>query len=266
LAIFAVPARADLLRTLNSARAEGCGGRPGIKQALQSNPKLNEAARRLQRGESLRDAMTAAGYYSIKSTSIRMSGRLSDSAVARNLSKQFCASLIDAELADVGFYRKGRELRMVLAQPFSTPSLRDAAAVSRRVLALTNEARSRGRRCGSEKFDAAGPLTLSPLLNRAALAHSRDMAAKNYFEHEARDGSQPADRVTRQGYKWRVVGENLAAGITTPEEAVSGWLGSPHHCANLMDPRFAEMGVAFAVNPASKLGIYWTQVFALPRK
>jgi len=47
----------------------------------------------------------------------------------------------------------------------------------------------------------------------------------------------------------------------TPEEAVAGWLQSPHHCENLMTPRFTEMGVAFAVNPATDAGVYWTQTF-----
>jgi len=266
LALGCAPARADLMSSINEARAEGCGGRGGIEQPLRLNAKLSEVSHRMKQGESLRAAMDALGYRGVKSTSIRMSGWLNDSTIARNLSNRFCASLSDAELQEVGFYRKGRELWMVLAQPFSSLALRDPAAVSRRVLTLVNEARSHARRCGRESFVPAGPLRLATGLYRAALAHSRDMAAKNYFEHEGRDGSQPADRITRQDYKWRVVGENLAAGVTTPEEAVKGWLGSPHHCANMMDPRFTEMGIAFAVNPKSALGVYWTQVFALPRK
>jgi uncharacterized protein YkwD len=61
-----------------------------------------------------------------------------------------------------------------------------------------------------------------------------------------------------------MVGENLATGIMTPEEAVSGWLHSPHHCANLMEPRFTQMGVAFAVNERDEAGVYWTQEFGRP--
>jgi uncharacterized protein YkwD len=137
--------------------------------------------------------------------------------------------------------------------------------VSQRVLELTNQARSQDRLCGSDYFVAAGPVTLSPVLHDAALAHSRDMARHNYFEHRSPAGSEPGSRATEAGYRWRVVGENLAAGITTPEEAVKGWIGSPHHCANLMDPRFTQMGVAFAVDQSSDMAIYWTQLFGLPR-
>jgi uncharacterized protein YkwD len=137
--------------------------------------------------------------------------------------------------------------------------------VSQRVLELTNKARSEARLCGTEYFPAARPVTLSPALYDAALAHSRDMARRNYFDHRSPDGSQPGERVTLANYRWRVVGENLAAGIATPEDAVQGWITSPHHCTNLMDPRFTQMGVAFAVDESSDMAIYWTQVFALPR-
>lgn len=166
--------------------------------------------------------MAESRYYAIKSSSIRMSGQLDDRAVARIFSSRFCDSLSDAQLTEIGYYRSGREMRFVLAQPFSSLALRDREAVSRRVLALTNEARSHARRCGQKHFASAAPLKLSTALSRAALEHSRDMAKHNYFEHEGRDGSTPAQRVTAQGYKWRATGENLAAGVTTPEEAVQG--------------------------------------------
>ena len=50
-----------------------------------------------------------------------------------------------------------------------------------------------------------------------------------------------------------------------PEDAVAGWIKSPGHCANLMNPAFAEMGVAFAIDAASDMGIYWAQAFGTPR-
>jgi uncharacterized protein YkwD len=90
------------------------------------------------------------------------------------------------------------------------------------------------------------------------------MAARDYFDHTAPDGSTPASRVTRAGYAWRVVGENLAAGAATPEAAVAGWLHSAAHCQNLMDPRFTDMGVGYVVDPKSPSAIIWTQVFAQP--
>ena len=80
-----------------------------------------------------------------------------------------------------------------------------------------------------------------------------------------RSGSTPAVRVTRGGYKYRATGENIAAGQTTPEEAVAGWIKSPPHCENLMKADYTEMGVAYAINRNSEMGVYWAQTFGTPR-
>ena len=92
------------------------------------------------------------------------------------------------------------------------------------------------------------------------------MARNNYFSHSGRDGSSPAQRVERAGYRYRATGENIAAGAQmTAENAVAGWIKSPPHCVNLMSPAYTEMGVAFAVDPRSDMGVYWTQAFGTPR-
>jgi uncharacterized protein YkwD len=51
----------------------------------------------------------------------------------------------------------------------------------------------------------------------------------------------------------------------TADIVVAGWLQSPEHCANLMDPAFRQMGVAYAVNPHNQAGVYWALEFATPR-
>jgi len=63
-----------------------------------------------------------------------------------------------------------------------------------------------------------------------------------------RTGSAPLE------YQEKLVGENIAYGPKTADEVVQGWLDSPGHCANIMDPRFAEMGIAYAAGRASKRG------------
>jgi uncharacterized protein YkwD len=91
------------------------------------------------------------------------------------------------------------------------------------------------------------------------------MAAHNYFEHEDLAGHSPADRVRAVGYREKLVGENIAYGPKSAEEVVQGWLDSPGHCENIMDPRFAEMGIAYAAGQASRRGLYWVQLLAAPR-
>ena len=97
-----------------------------------------------------------------------------------------------------------------------------------------------------------------------ALHYAQEMAWYDRMDHTGHDGSSPAARITRSGYHWREVGENLASGIMTPEEVVAGWLQSPEHCANLMDPLFSEMGVGFAVNTHDDAGVYWAMEFGTP--
>jgi len=140
-----------------------------------------------------------------------------------------------------------------------------SASGSDRVLELVNEARAAARRCGFKRHDAAPPLARSAVLERAALAHARDMAARSELDHAGGDGSTPGARATRAGYGWRAVGENIAFGQRTAEQVVASWLNSPGHCANLMDADFTEMGVASAVAPGGKATIYWVQLFAAPR-
>ncbi len=138
------------------------------------------------------------------------------------------------------------------------------ATVRERVIELVNAARSEGRRCGSERFAAAAPLDASRQLNVAAADHARDMARRNYFDHRGRDGSQPKERVLRTGYEPRLSGENIAFGPETAEEVVAGWLDSPGHCANIMEPKFKHIGVGVAMS--KKRGrIYWVQTFGAPR-
>ena len=228
--------------------------------------RLNEAARRLSSGESLQNAARKAGYRSVTSAAVQISNVPDDRDVERIVARQFCAQITGRDLKDIGTYRRGGNVWVMVAAPFTPPSPGDSRAISRRVLELTNQARAHARRCGSEAFPAAPPLELAPsALERAAVEHSQDMANHNYMDHTGRDGSTPGDRVTRTGYKWRAIGENLASGILTPEEVVSGWVGSPHHCENLMTARFTQMSVAYAVNTASNNGIYWTQLFGTPR-
>lgn len=258
-------AAADVVNAVNKVRAQGCPGRRGTASRLRESPRLNAVARQLSRGIDLRRAQRDAGYHAVASASVQISGVPPNGDVESIVGRQFCSPSTDPAFREIGTFRRGADVWIALAQPFAPPEARDAAAVSRRVLELTNEARSRARRCGSTAFAAAGPLSLSAPLERAALDHSKDMAVNSYMDHTGRDGSSPADRISRTGYKWRMVGENLASGIMTPEETVAGWLQSPHHCENLMTRRFTEMGVAFAVNPATDAGVYWTQTFGTPR-
>jgi uncharacterized protein YkwD len=257
--------QAALPDAINSIRLHGCGGRAGINRPLHTARRLDEAARRTAAGANLHQALLAVDYSAEQSAAIHVATPGGDLATARLLEQHFCAQIAEPMEREIGIARRGDDTWIVLAAPLEMPQPQDAPAVSRRVLELVNEARAQARRCGPESFNATTPLTLSQPLGNAAIAHSLDMATRDYFDHTGPDGSTPGSRVTRAGYAWQVVGENLAAGVPTPEEAVAGWLQSPAHCQNLMDPRFTDMGVGYTVNPKDPSVIFWTQVFAQSR-
>jgi uncharacterized protein YkwD len=260
LALAPLQAAPDLASAINNARTQACG----LGMPLRENPRVNEVARFVAGGSTLEAAESRAGYRATSALSVKLSG-VSDERSIERLMGRLCPQVSRPELRELGTYRYGRDLWIVLGEPFVPPDPRDAATIARRVLDLTNQARSQARFCGATWLPAAPPLSLDPTLAEAAVQHAQDMARHAYLDHTARDGSTPADRVRRVGYPWRLVGENLASGVVTADEAVAGWLGSPHHCENLMGAGFREMGVAFAVNLQAEGGVYWTQLFAARR-
>jgi uncharacterized protein YkwD len=124
------------------------------------------------------------------------------------------------------------------------------------VVELTNQFRSK---------NGLAPLTLNSKLNDAAQTHSRNMATLDFFGHEGKDGSSAGDRVSKAGYDWRTVAENIAAGQKTPKEVVDAWINSPGHRENILNPTVKEIGVGyfFLANDTgtTNYNSYWTQKF-----
>jgi uncharacterized protein YkwD len=261
LTLIPLCARADVLATLNDARAHGCGPRA----PLTASARLDRVARLLSEGSRLGTAQEQAGYTSAQIVSLQLQGVSDERSLEQALRRRVCSQVKDPSLRELGTYRHGTDVWIVLGQPFLAPEPRDRETISARVLALTNKARSRPQRCGGRWFPAAPPLVLDARLDQAARGHSQDMAAHGYMAHTALDGSTPGRRVSRTGYRWSVVGENLASGMGTADAAVAGWLKSPEHCKNVMDGEFRHMGIAFSVNLRSPGRVYWTQLLATPR-
>jgi len=84
------------------------------------------------------------------------------------------------------------------------------------------------------------PLTLDPELNVSASAKCADMAAKNYWAHDAPDGTEPWVFFPAH----RKAGENLAYKYKTSSEVLSGWRISPTHYANIIRTEFSRVGFA----------------------
>ncbi|MEO8656537.1 MAG: CAP domain-containing protein, partial [Ramlibacter sp.] len=224
-----------MLSAIAKLRAGGCARNPGTTARLRPVARLDQVARRIAQGTPGDQAAKAAGYRATQMLTISMRGHGSTAAVVRELAKTYCKQILDPQWTEVGVHAQGGSWWLVFAAPFTPPPESATAVVSAEVLALVNEVRSQPRVCGRQRFEAAGPLRPNSLLDHAAAAHARDMARHGYLEHRGRDGSGPADRAIRAGYRWRSVAENIASGQTTAEEVVRQWTRSPGHCANLMN-------------------------------
>lgn len=259
-------ARADALTAVQTLRLGGCGGVMPAVPPLHHSAALDEAAARWAAGTPLGAAAGRSGHAS-GAAGVRIAGP--DPALLELLRRTQCHTVVDAAMGEIGSYRAAGKTWLVLTparRPGAAPAAPPAAQASvPRALELINAVRARGTRCGARTFAPVPPLRLSGTLAAVASGHAVDMARHGYFEHEDLAGHSPADRVRAIGYRETLVGENIAYGPASLEEAVRGWLDSPGHCENIMDPRFQEMGIGQATGTASRRGLYWVQVLAAPR-
>jgi uncharacterized protein YkwD len=265
IGIFCVTAdaKADAVADVQVLREGGCGGILPAARPLHHDALLDRAAARLAAGNSLQNAVEQSGYRAQSTAALHITG--TDGSLLQQLRRSRCQNIADQTLQDIGAYRRGADSWLILASAYVVPARSQAPALAARALQLVNDARLRGARCGNRSFGPAPPVALSGTLADVALGHATDMAAHNYFEHEDLSGHTPADRVRAVGYSEKLVGENIAYGPKSAEEVVQGWLDSPGHCENIMDPRFMEMGLAYAPGKMSKPGLYWVQLLAAPR-
>ena len=150
-----------------------------------------------------------------------------------------------------------------------------AAIVAALLLPPTSSASHHGRVTRVSGLDAAllaqvnafraahglAPLRVSPFLAAAARAHSTQMARLGYFSHNSANGSPFSSRISTyypaRGYRSWTVGENLlwsSPGVGAAR-ALKLWLSSPPHRANLLSPRWREIGLA-AVHANRAPGVY----------
>ena len=112
------------------------------------------------------------------------------------------------------------------------------------------------------KKNNIAPLVFDSRLQDAAIKHAADMAQRKYFSHISPDGENVDDRVIREGYEWRIVAENIAAGYDNAEDLVNGWESSPGHFRNILCDSCKNTGIAGYYDNNSPWKYYYVQVFA----
>ena len=152
-------------------------------------------------------------------------------------------------------WRTGSVIRPATVQPAAAPAQQpadNADDYDAAVITATNAIR---------RSHGLDPLRTSQGLTAAADQHSHSMAKAGYFAHESADGSAFWKRIqTFYGSsRWQVwsVGENLL--WSSPDVDAGGalklWLASPEHRANLLSPKWREIGVS-AVHAARAPGTF----------
>ena len=125
------------------------------------------------------------------------------------------------------------------------------------VLRLTNQERT--------KFGLE-PLALGTELSQISQNHSLDMATNDFFSHKSSNGSSAVERAEAQDYLYPYIGENIAAGYSTPEAVVAAWMNSSGHRQNILNPYYKEIGIGYyhLENDTGNVNYtdYWTQNFS----
>lgn len=111
------------------------------------------------------------------------------------------------------------------------------------------------------------PLKRMSSLDQAARYHATDLAQDNYFEHDSYDRSGGnlvyvcawSARLAAFYAGASAAGENIAAGYGTPQDVMTGWMGSSGHRANILSASYREIGVGYFQGGA--WGAYWVQDF-----
>lgn len=134
------------------------------------------------------------------------------------------------------------------------PAPPDPAALREAVLARVNAERAAVGLPG---------LTQSRRLTLAAQGHACGLARRERLSHRGGLGSSLRLRLRRVGYPMALAGENLALGQDSPAQAITGWLGSPGHRANLLMAGAEDFGLGVAIARGGRL--VWVMVSARRR-
>jgi uncharacterized protein YkwD len=162
------------------------------------------------------------------------------------------ASMSLSGCASLGNIGASVGLGSVVPPGATTPDQLDQASI----LTAVNGAR---RLNGNHK-----PMTYNAALETAARSQANLMAQKDQLAHNL--GVTLRERVDAAGYQG-AVGENIAGGQKTLQQAIEGWLNSAGHRATLLSDKFVEFGLAEAHTAASiksRYGTYWCLIAGGP--
>ncbi len=141
-------------------------------------------------------------------------------------------NLLDPEFRDFGVAAKDGAFVIMLGAPLpeANPDLRAT------LLGLINAQRA---------ASSAPPLALSSLLNSVAQDYAQDMVRRDFFGFNNPEGKGPDVLAKHDGFPGTVV-PSIARGATTPETTLAAWMKNPGNRMNILDAKFALVGIGVA--------------------
>ena len=76
------------------------------------------------------------------------------------------------------------------------------------------------------------------------------------LEHTRPNGQRPETAISSD-FRWMLASENIAAGQRDPQEVMNGWMNSPGHKANILEPGHGYLGVGVT----GSTPYHWVQLF-----
>lgn len=142
-------------------------------------------------------------------------------------------------------------------EPAAPPNAVLMAPLEQRVVDLTNDARDRAGCKSHLKADST--------LVLIARDHVNEEMAKQYFGHTSPSGETVDDRAKRLGFIGSV-GENLAAGSSSPDASFQGWYSegpSGGHYRNIVNCDYTRIGVGYNSGGIKPYGNgIWSELFS----
>ena len=129
------------------------------------------------------------------------------------------------------------------------PSGNDLQAMRQGVLDLVNAARAQ---------NGKSPLTLDDALCGVAQLRAEEIVQS--FSHTRPNGTTCFTAIDEAGISYRALGENIAAGQSSPASVMDSWMNSEGHRKNILSGDFSSIGIGY-VNSGSGYGHYWVQMF-----
>ncbi|HNX42352.1 MAG TPA: CAP domain-containing protein [Candidatus Aminicenantes bacterium] len=144
-------------------------------------------------------------------------------------------------------------LSFLLFLPLAACSLPDIplGEISEKTFALVNAERTKA---------GLPPLKKENRLERIALRHSEKMASEGRLSHRFPDYPELRERLFAEGLTFTAFAENVAlSSERSPERVHQGFMDSPSHRANLLNPSYNAIGVGVSLDGEGDL--YITEIF-----